>query len=251
MTYTVQVTAQENNITVVTTSSPTINVTETTGGSFTITQQVSSVGVTQQISTVTVNLDAIELYLDDLNTFWKGEWVSETSTYIHGDLVTYQSNMYLLGQYSMDGSAYYPPSSTPPPNDSNWKLFVWHDAPFYQQLVTEAGVNATLGGDLSVAGNTTLNNLQVNNTTHLVGSLIMDTPLDHLTVTNHLSAGSISVGALDGNGLYIASTSTFVGRATFQGGIDVTGTSSFQTSKFLGPVEFDSTATFLGAVDMH
>lgn len=82
--------------------------------------------------------------------------------------------------------------------------------------------------NLNVINNTGLTgNLTVTGTTHLSGLLTLGTPLNQLTVTNHLSAGSLSVGSIGGGGLSISSTATFNGATTFNSATTFTTPATF------------------------
>jgi hypothetical protein len=82
--------------------------------------------------------------------------------------------------------------------------------------------------NLNVINNTGLTgNLTVTGTTHLSGLLTLGTPLNQLTVTNHLSAGSLSVGSIGGGGLSISSTATFNGATTFNSATTFTTPAAF------------------------
>jgi hypothetical protein len=250
MTYTVNVVNQVNTVTVVDYLTPSITVNDTTGGIFTITETLNTVSVREIVNTQTIYFDAIELKLNDLNDFWRGEWISNHVGYLHGDLVSYQYSIYLLNTYDPDTTSPYPPTTTPPDQDPTWRRIVWNEAPKHHLTITNylnVGTTATVAGatnlnsTLFVFGTTTLaGNLFANNestfngrlvansdsnfngTTHINGELTLARALDHLTVTNHLSAGSLSVGSAEGDGLYIAGTSTFVGTATFLNDVNLT-----------------------------
>jgi hypothetical protein len=212
LTYSVNITAT-NQVVNVTNTSANVVVSDSGTIIFTVTTTSTNVVVNSTLTNVNAFYDAVELRLNNLNTYWKGAWRS--GTYNMGDLVNYNDSIFLLKDFSSDITAVYTSTIVPPSDTTYWNRIVWHEAPFDHVTVTNAlivGTDATINGNANIR-----NNLSVTGTTHLVGNLVMDTPLDHLTVTNLLSAGSIAVGGLTGNGLVINTTSTFNGTATFNG----------------------------------
>lgn len=200
--------------------------------SFAVTTTNVSYAVTQNLNTVTVYENAIELIVDDFSNFFKGDWNSAT-TYRRGNLVNYAYSLFVCSTGTMTTLT---STVTPADSDSNhWRRVVWHEAPFAY---------------INVNGQADLNSLVVRNT------------VANLTVTN-LTAGSLSVGGASSNGgiatngpLYVNNTSTFIGTATFAGDINIGGGVGGQgvtfngTATFNSNVVFNGTSTFNGPVDM-
>ena len=210
MAYTISVTANYTTVTSVSTQTRVV-VTATATPIFTITNTVQSIGITDNLTTITVYTDAVELLVDDFANYYTGDWVSGR-TYRRGHIANYEYSLYVCstGTYTSLTSSVTPPDdlgylSTPDSlgnySNGNWRRVVWNEA-----------------------------------------------PRDFLTVTNHLRAGSLSVGGIGGDGLTINNTATFNGPVKFNNtitsGITVLGTSTFLgTSKFLGPVNFNTTVS--------
>lgn len=224
MPYIVTVTNQVKSIGI--TESPAYNVLvqDPTTAQFNITETANTVSIFESLSTTSIYLNAIELKLNDLNDFWRGEWVADTADYLHGDLVSYEYSVFLLSVYSEDGTAFYPASDVPPTSDSNWIRLVWHEAPF-QYIVDN--------GSLDVYGVSTFHNTAVtdgaliaNGTSTFNALATFNSDLNaesNLIVYGDLSVGGSSEGykllirgdsKFDGN-VYIANTATFAGTVDF------------------------------------
>jgi hypothetical protein len=192
-----------------------------------------NVGVTNVDTTVTLYTNAIELLVDDFNNYFMGDWVSG-QTYRRGQLVDYANSLFVCSTGTLTSvTTTVNPAISPV---YQWRRVVWHEAPFANLRVT--GVSTFTG------------------MTYLVGGTDIQTALDHLTVTNHLSAGSLSVGAVSGSGLnvqgnmYLSGTSTFASTATFLNDIVIGGGVGGNGLRINGPAVFNGTATFNAAVNM-
>lgn len=192
MAYTINVQNTVSNVTVVEVNS-TVTVTAPDAANFIVTTTNYLVGVVNTLSTVTVYTDAVELLVDDFANYFLGDWESGR-TYRRGQLVDYAYSLYVCstGTYSNLVSTVNPAVDNAP---DHWRRVVWHEAPFDHLTVTNV---SNLLGDVNING-----------------TLTLARALDHLTVTNHLSAGSLSVGAISGSGLVIDTTATFNGQAFF------------------------------------
>jgi hypothetical protein len=239
---------------VVTATSTQNNISVTTENKiFTITESTFVITATSVLSTVTIYTDAIELLVDDFANYFKEDWVSGR-TYRRGQLVNDRYSLFVCSTGTLTTV-----TSTINPSDYrdtlSWTRVVWNEAPRAHLTVTnylDVGTNVDIGGNTDISGNTDIGgNLDVGGTTHLVGELTMDTALDHLTVTNHISAGSLSIGSLTGDGLTINSQSTFNGTSTFNNRVFVNGESEFDKFvRFNNSSTFAGTATFLADVNM-
>jgi hypothetical protein len=197
---------------------------------FTVTTTSTNVTVNSTSTNVVANFNAIELRLNNLNTYWKGVWT--TSTYNMGDLVNYNDSVFLLKEFSADITAVYTSTIVPPNDTTYWNRIVWHEAPFDHVTVTNAlvvgttttiGGNTTIGGTAGITGNTTIGGtLTVANTATFN--------------SNALISGGLSVGAITGSSgitasgpLRVGGTSTFVGTATFLSDVNMGGLGSLTT----------------------
>jgi hypothetical protein len=179
MAYTISVTANYTTVTSVSTQTRVV-VTATATPVFTITDTIQNIGITNNLTTITVYTDAVELLVDDFANYFRQDWVSG-ATYRRGQLVNYEYSLYVCAT-----GTYTTLTSTVSPNlDSTWRRVVWNEA-----------------------------------------------PRDHLTVTNHLSAGSLSVGGIGGTGLTINSTATFNGPVTFNNTVTFSDTATYAVSNF-------------------
>jgi hypothetical protein len=120
------------------------------------------VDVINTLNTVTVYTDAIELRLEDLTNFFKGDW--QPGTYMRGDLVNSTSSLYI--NIAATYTEYV--STIPPQNDPTyWLRMVWHEAPFEYINVSNTatiGGNVSIGGGLSVGGGIGGGGLVINST---------------------------------------------------------------------------------------
>jgi hypothetical protein len=213
--YTVNITETQNIIT----ATSDVNTVDITAYDqlFTITNNVQVFTATSFLQTTTIYTDAIELLVDDFANYFRGDWVDGT-TYRRGELVNNRYSLFVCSTGTLTTlTSVVEPSLV---NNTNlWTRVVWNEAPRSHLTITNylnVGTTATVTGNTNIGGNAGITgNLEVTGTTHLVGAVTMDTPLDHLTVTNHLSAGSLSVGSVDGVGLTINSTATFNGQSIF------------------------------------
>jgi len=206
MPYIVTVTNHLSTVTVVTTPSPTIQVNDPTTAYFTITESTNLVSITDIVNTTTVYLDAIELRVGDLNDYWRGEWIANTSTYIHGDIVDYKYSLYLLGIYNPDTTIYYPASSVPPDQDSNWRRLVWNEAPRDHLTITnylDVGTTATIGTNLIVGNSATISgnviaggNFTVNGTSNFNGQVNVNSYSDFYNTATFHNGINIPTGEL-------------------------------------------------------
>ena len=147
MAYTISITETLNTVTAVTTSNTIAvtvedNVVNTTATNVTI-------DVVNQLNTVTVYTDAIELRIDDFANIFKGDWVSGT-TYGRGELVNSTSSLYV----SIVNTFTTFVSTVAPQNDpAKWTRVVWHEAPFaYINVNGTATVNSLVVGG-GIGGN--------------------------------------------------------------------------------------------------
>lgn len=200
---------------------------------FDITTTEVAVGLTNVDSTITLYTNAIELLVDDFNNYFMGDWVSG-QTYRRGQLVDYAHSLYVCSTGTLTSvTTTVNPAISPA---YEWRRVVWHEAPFA--------------------------NLQVDGQSIFGGVVDIQTALDHLTVTNHLSAGSLSVGTVGGTGLniqgnmnlngnmYVTGTSTFASTATFLNDIVIGGGVGGNGLQINGPATFNGTATFNSTVNM-
>ena len=233
----VTATSSVNNITITSDNNPEITVNE---NSFLFT-------ATTFLQTTTIYTDAIELLVDDFANYFRGDWINGT-TYRRGELVNNRYSLFVCSTGTLTTlTSVVEPSIV---NDTNlWTRVVWNEAPRAHLTITnylDVGTNVDISGNTDIGGN-----LDVGGTTHLAGLVTMDTALDHLTVTNHISAGSLSVGSLDGVGLTINSLATFNGTSTFNNQVFVNGTAQFDKFvRFNNSSTFAGTATFLTDVNM-
>ena len=201
MAYTINVQNTVTNVTVVEVNSV-IDVTAPDAANFIVTTTNYLVGVVNTLSTVTVYTDAVELLVDDFANYFLGDWQSGT-TYRRGQLVDYAYSLYVCstGTYSNLVSTVNPAVDNAP---DRWRRVVWHEAPFDHITVTNTsnllgdvniGGNLDANGNLDVAGNALLSG-----NASIDGTLTLARALDHLTITNHLSAGTLSVGSIDSTG---------------------------------------------------
>jgi len=205
MPYSFTITEISPVVTVTSTNVGPVVVTET-NNVFTLTNQVNSFTVTNYLTTITLYTDAIELKLNTLNDFWRGEW-QYSNAYYYGDLVDWLGSTYLLTVYANDITQPYgpqvPPAYNPPDSDPNWARIQWHEAPFDHLTVTNAVI---IGRTLSVGSTASF--------------------LSDVSVLGDLSVG----GGVGGHGLRINSTATFNGpfyvnnTATFSGPVLMTAT---------------------------
>ena len=233
MTYSVNITAT-NQVVNVTNTSTNVVVSDSGTIIFTVTTTSTNVVVNSTSTNVNAYYDAIELRLNNLNTYWKGVWT--TSTYNMGDLVNYRDSVFLLKDFSSDVTAVYTSTVVPPSDTTYWTRIVWHEAPFDHVTVTNAlivGGSTTLGGTLGVTGNTTIGGTAgITGNTTIGGTLTvantatlnLDTVISRdLSVgRNATVAGSLTVGPATANGglaikgpLYVDGISEFTGTATF------------------------------------
>lgn len=194
MAYTISVTANYTTVTSVSTQTRVV-VTATATPIFTITNTVQSIGITDNLTTITVYTDAVELLVDDFANYYTGDWVSG-KTYRRGHIANYEYSLYVCstGTYTSLTSSVTPPDdlgylgtadSLGNYSNGNWRRVVWNEA-----------------------------------------------PRDFLTVTNHLSAGSLSVGGIGGDGLTINSTATFNGPVKFNNTVTFSDTATYSVSNF-------------------
>jgi hypothetical protein len=252
-----------------TVSSTNVVVTPPTNASFNVTTNSFDVGVTNTTTTFDLLFDAIQMRLEDLNTFWRGEWVSGNE-YVRGDIVTYNYSVFFLKDFDVDITAVYTSTIAPmvistgvEQDTDHWVRLVWHEAPFDHIDVTN---NADIGGSLavgstaSIGGNTTIDGtLDISSTTTIGGGLtiggngsiggsviingqttinstatieelILRKPMSQLTITNLLTAGSLEV---IGGGLSANGS-----------GLTVNTTATFNR-----PAVFNNTATFNGDIN--
>jgi hypothetical protein len=221
LTYSVNITAT-NQVVNVTNTSTNVVVSDSGTIIFTVTTTSTNVVVNSTLTNVNAYYDAVELRLNNLNTFWKGVWT--TSTYNMGDLVNYKDSVFLLKDFSSDVTAVYTSTVVPPSDTTYWTRIVWHEAPFDHVTVTNAlvvGTNASIGGSANITNGLTVGaNLQVNNTATVSLDAIISRDLSvgrNATVT-----GSLTVGPATANGglaikgpLYVDGISEFTGTATF------------------------------------
>jgi hypothetical protein len=167
MAYTINVTTNVTSATI--TPSPGYNVTVTAPATptFTITNQVSNVGVITYLSTISMFSNAVELKVDDFDNYFKGDWISN-QPYYRGDIVNYEYSLYTCntGTLTTLVSVIPPPQdqgSTLPVDsvgnyaDGNWRRVVWNEAPRDHLTITNylnVGTIAGHGG-LSIAGTST------------------------------------------------------------------------------------------------
>lgn len=248
MPYLVTVTNQVKNIGITESPAYTVQVQDPTTARFDITETANTVTIFDTVNSTSIYLNAIELRLNDLNSFWRSEWVPDTADYLHGDLVTYQNSLFLLSVYNEDGAAFYPVSDVPPPDDANWIRIVWHEAPFqyiinngtlevfgtstFQDTVfTNAGLVAN--GPVTVNGTSTFNALATFNSTATFNDNI--NAQSNLTVYGDFSVGASSEGyklLINGdskfNGsVYVENTATFNGDVNFINNNTINGNPSF------------------------
>jgi hypothetical protein len=250
--YTVNITEVQNVVTA-TSSVNNFTITSDNNPDITINENSFVITATSVLSTVTIYTDAVELLVDDFANYFKEDWVSGR-TYRRGQLVNDRYSLFVCSTGTLTTV-----TSTINPSDYrdtlSWTRVVWNEAPRAHLTVTNylnVGTNVDIGGNTDISGNTDIGgNLDVGGTTHLVGELTMDTALDHLTVTNHISAGSLSVGSIGGVGLTINSLATFNGTSTFNNQVFVNGTAEFDKFvRFNNSSTFAGTATFLADVNM-
>ena len=237
MAYTINVQNTVNEVTVVEVNS-TVDVTAPDAANFIVTTTNYLVGVVSTLSTVTVYTDAIELLVDDFANYFLGDWVYGT-TYRRGQLVDYAYSLYVCstGTYSNLVSTVNPAVDNAP---DRWRRVVWNEAPRSHLTITNylnVGTTATIGGNTNIGGNLDANgNLDIAGNTILSGNASIDgtltlaRALDRLTVTNHVSAGTLSVGNITGSGgvsisgaLTVGGVSTFTNTVTIGGGLTVNG----------------------------
>jgi hypothetical protein len=165
MAYTINITETLNTVTTtVVNNTVTVSVEEIAVNA---TATNVTIGVTNQLNTVTVYTDAIELRLEDLTNFFKGDWVSG-ATYQRGDLVNSAYSLYIsiAATYTEYVSTILPSIDT-----THWNRIVWHEAPFDHITVTNT---ATILGDLNVGGGVGGNGLTISSTATFNGRLIVN-----------------------------------------------------------------------------
>lgn len=215
MAYNISVTEVTSVVTATTTENNiTVNVEDQF---FDIAETTLAFTATEIVNYFTFSENGIQVIVDDFANYFMGDWISGT-TYRRGQIV---NDNYSLFVCSTGTSTTL--TSTVNPSDVNnsslWRRVVWNEAPRSHLTVTNyfnVGTTATISGNTNIGGN-----LSVTGTTNLSGLLTLGTALNQLTVTNHLSAGSLSVGGVNGSGL------TINGVATFNSGTVFNDTSTF------------------------
>lgn len=223
---------------------------------FTITNTVQVFSATSVLQTTTIYTDAIELLVDDFANYFRGDWISGT-TYRRGELVNNRYSLFVCstGTLTTVTSTINPSDYT---NTLSWTRVVWNEAPRNHLTVTnylDVGTTATIsgntniGGNLGVTGNAGITgNLDVTGTTHLAGLLTMDTPLDHLTVTNAVLIG----GELRARDLIVDTTSTLNGTLTVAAVTTLNGSlTANQASTFNGSLTANQAVTFNNTANLN
>ena len=250
MPYTFTITEVVNNIAVTTTAS---NIAVTIDNiNFTVTSTNQTFKLTSNYNTVTIYENAVELKLSNLNTFWRGNWATNTS-YYNGDFVDYLYSTYLLKDVYLASTTPYN-SNTTPDQDSNWQRIQWHEAPFDYLTVTNNGsIGGRLTANTSVITNgltaTTVNattaavtNLSANNLSGSSGVLNINSGLiitGSTTITNSLSANSLSIGQGVSGASLVINGNALISGATTTTNLTVSGSSTFN-----GAATFNSNVNF-------
>lgn len=174
MAYTISITETLNTVTAITTSNVIAVTVEDNVVNTTVTNV--TIDVLNQLNTVTVYTDAIELRIDDFASIFKGDWVSGT-TYGRGELVNSTSSLYV----SIVNTFTTFVSTIAPQNDpTKWTRVVWHEAPF--AYINVAGT-ATVGS-LLVGGGIGGQGLVINSTATFNGVANFNSTTNFNTVTN-------------------------------------------------------------------
>jgi hypothetical protein len=215
MAYSISITETLNTVTAVTTSNTIAvtvedNVVNTTATTVTI-------DVVNQLNTVTVYTDAIELRIEDFANAFKGDWVSGT-TYERGELVNSTSSLYvsIINTFTTYVST-IPPQSDP----TKWSRVVWHEAPFEYINVTNTatiGGNVAIGGGLSVGGGVGGTGLTINSTATFNGRMNVNGIATFNSTTNLNTV--TNVRDLYINGLRFPPNKGVYGQVLYTNGVD-------------------------------
>lgn len=217
---------------------------------FTITNTVQVFTATSVLQTTTIYTDAVELLVDDFANYFRGDWISGT-TYRRGEIVNDRYSLFVCstGTLTTVTSTINPSDYT---NTLSWTRVVWNEAPRNHLTITnylDVGTTASISGNTNIGGNLGVTgNVNVTGTTHLVGELTMDTPLDHLTVTNAVLIG----GELRARDLIVDTTSTLNGTLTVAAATTLNGSlTANQASTFNGSLTANQAVTFNNTADLN
>lgn len=269
MTWEVNITTTEQVVNT-TVSSTNVVVTPPTNASFNVTNNTFNVGVINTNTVFDIYFDAIQLILADLNTFWRGEWVSGNE-YVRGDIVSYSHSLFFLKDFNVDITAVYTSTIAPmvistgvEQDTAHWQRLVWHEAPFDHIDVTnnaDIGGSTTIGGTLDVAssatigGNTTIDGtLDITNTTTIGGGLTIggsgsiggSVVINGQTTINNTATIEELILRKPMSQLTITNLLTAGSLEVIGGGLSATGSGLVvnTTATFNRPAVFNSTATF-------
>ena len=131
MSYTVNVSTTDTNVTTTVFESP-VTITPDGDQPVTVVDTTTIVETRSELSTTTIFTDAVELLVDDFANYFKGDWVSGT-VYRRGELV---NSLYSLYVCSTGTNTTLTSIVAPAQDPSNWKQVVWKEAPFASLTVT-------------------------------------------------------------------------------------------------------------------
>jgi hypothetical protein len=195
MSYTVNVSTTDTNVTTTVFESP-VTITPDGDQPVTVVDTTTIVETTSELSTTTIYTDAIELLVDDFANYFKGDWVSGT-VYRRGELVNSLYSLYVCNT----GTNTTITSTVAPAQDQlNWRQVVWKEAPFASLTVTTtATVQDLIVSRNFVMGSGEGSGLTINSTATFNGPAIFNSTA---SFNQDVEFNQLSVDTLRVAGLY-------------------------------------------------